>query len=140
MQFFKIIAISSGLGTENTPTVNCTVAVYDNTVYRKKLSRYFFEVRQRLEPNLLCIAEAGSVFRRCVSESILDLDLDRRDGVVVRASASQSVDQGFIPLVESYQKTLKNGIRNSPAWRSAFRGSCGEQAGKFACCVLGQVT
>ena len=32
--------------------------------------------------------------------------------VVVRASASQSVDLGFIPLVESYQKTLKNGIRS----------------------------
>ena len=31
----------------------------------------------------------------------------RRDGAVVRASASQSVDLGFIPLVESYQKTLK---------------------------------
>ena len=31
----------------------------------------------------------------------------RRDGIVVRASASQSVDLGFIPLVESYQKTLK---------------------------------
>ena len=30
-----------------------------------------------------------------------------RDGVVVRASASQSVDLGFIPLAESYQKTLK---------------------------------
>ena len=29
------------------------------------------------------------------------------DGVVVRASASQSVDLGFNPLVESYQKTLK---------------------------------
>ena len=27
------------------------------------------------------------------------------DGVVVRASASQSVDLGFIPLVESYHKT-----------------------------------
>ena len=36
----------------------------------------------------------------------------RRDGVVVRAPASQSVDLGFIPLVESYQKTLKNGIRS----------------------------
>ena len=31
---------------------------------------------------------------------------NRRDGVVVRASALQSVDLGFIPLVESYQ-TLK---------------------------------
>ena len=64
----------------------------------------------------------------------------RRDGVVVRASASQSVDLGFIPLVESYQKTLKNGIHSFPAWRSAFRGDCGEQAGKFASCVLGQGT
>ena len=62
------------------------------------------------------------------------------DGVVVRASASQSADLGFIPLVESYQKTLKNGIHSFPAWRSAFRGGCGEQAGKFACCVLGQGT
>ena len=32
---------------------------------------------------------------------------DRRDGEVVRASASQSVDLGFISQVESYQKTLK---------------------------------
>ena len=66
--------------------------------------------------------------------------LNRRDGVVVRASASQSVDLGFNPLVGSYQKTLKNGIRSFPAWRSAFREGCGEQAGKFACCVLGQGT
>ena len=65
---------------------------------------------------------------------------NRRDGVVVRASASQSVDLGFIPLVESYQKTLKNGIYNFPAWRSAFKGGCEEQADKFACCVLGQGT
>ena len=62
------------------------------------------------------------------------------DGVVVRASASQSVDLGFIPLVESHQKTLKNGIHSFPAWRSAFMGGCREQAGKFACCVLGQGT
>ena len=58
----------------------------------------------------------------------------------VRASASQSVDLGFIPLVESYLKTLKNGIYSFPAWRSAFVGGCGEQASKFACCVLGQGT
>ena len=42
-------------------------------------------------------------------------------GVVVKASASQSVDLGFISLVESYQKTLKNGIYSFPAWRSTFR-------------------
>ena len=32
---------------------------------------------------------------------------DRRDGVAVRESASQSVDLGFISEVESYQKTFK---------------------------------
>ena len=32
---------------------------------------------------------------------------NRRDGVVVRAFALQSVDLRFNPLVESYQKTLK---------------------------------
>ena len=32
---------------------------------------------------------------------------NRRDGVVVRKSASQLVDMGFISQVESYQKTLK---------------------------------
>ena len=67
-------------------------------------------------------------------------ETSKERGVVVRASASQSVDLGFIPLVESYRKTLKNGIRSFPAWRSAFRGGCGEQAGKCACCVLGQGT
>ena len=40
---------------------------------------------------------------------------------MVRASASQSVDLGFISLVESYQNTLKHGIYGFPAWRSAFR-------------------
>ena len=44
-----------------------------------------------------------------------------RDGVVIRASASQSVDLGFIPLIGSYQKTLKNGIHSFPPWRSTFR-------------------
>ena len=47
---------------------------------------------------------------------------------MVRASAWQSVDLGFIPLVESCQKTLKNVIHTFPAWRSAFMGGCGEQA------------
>ena len=65
---------------------------------------------------------------------------NRHGGVVVRASASQSVDLGFIPLVQLYQTTLKNGIHSFPAWRSAFMGGCREQAGKFACCVLGQGT
>ena len=64
----------------------------------------------------------------------------RRDGVVVRASASQSVDLGLISLVGSYQKTLKNGIYSFPAWRLTFMEGCGEQADKFACCVLREGT
>ena len=71
---------------------------------------------------------------------ILFIYNNRRDGVVVRASVSQSVDLGFIPLVKSYRKTLKNGIYSFPAGRSAFMGGCGEQAGKFDCCFLGQGT
>ena len=59
---------------------------------------------------------------------------------MVKASSSQSVDIEFVPLIESYQKTLKNSIHSFPAWRSAFREVCGEQAGKLACCVLGQST
>ena len=46
----------------------------------------------------------------------------QRDGLVVRTSASHSVDLGFISQIESYQKTLKNGINNFPAWRSAKEG------------------
>ena len=45
--------------------------------------------------------------------------LSRHNGVVVRASPSQSVNLGFIPYVELYQKTLKNGIHIFPAWCSA---------------------
>ena len=47
----------------------------------------------------------------------------RRDGVMVRASASQSVDLGSISQVESYRKTLKNRIHSFPARRSARRNS-----------------
>ena len=44
-----------------------------------------------------------------------------RDGVVVKTSASQSVDLEFIPFVESHKKTLKNGIHSFPAQCLAFR-------------------
>ena len=45
----------------------------------------------------------------------------RGDDVVLRASALQSVDLGFIPFVELYQKTSKTSIHSFPAWRSAFK-------------------
>ena len=59
-----------------------------------------------------------------------------RDGVMVRPSASQSVDLGFISRVESYQKTLKNGIHSFPAWRSSNRDSVEKKpASLFATCL-----
>ena len=42
---------------------------------------------------------------------------------MVRTSALQSVDLGFIDQVESHQKTLKNGIYSFPAWGSGNRES-----------------
>ena len=45
----------------------------------------------------------------------------RRNDLIVKPSASQSVDLRFIPQVESYQMTLKNGIHSFSAWRSAHR-------------------
>ena len=77
----------------------------------------------------------------CKSKLPNSLLKNRRDGVVVRASTSQSVDLGFILLVESYQKTLKMvSIASMLGARHLYMRNCGEQAGKFACCVLGQGT
>ena len=73
-------------------------------------------------------------------KKLLVIPVNRRDSVVVRVSILQSVDMGFILLVESYQKTLRNGIHSFFAWHLTFRGGCGEQDGKFAGCVLGQGT
>ena len=49
--------------------------------------------------------------------------LHRRDGVVISAFASQSVDLGFISQVESNQKTLKNSIYSFPASAQQNRDS-----------------
>ena len=48
--------------------------------------------------------------------------LNRRDGVVVRASASLSIDIGFISPGRVISKTFKNGIHSFPAWRLAQKG------------------
>ena len=86
----------------------------------------------------ILISRKTKSFRSSWLSFLKALIYNRRDGVLVRASALQSVDLEFIPLIESYRKTLKNGIYSFSAWRSAFKGGCAEQAGKFACCVLGQ--
>ena len=63
---------------------------------------------------------------------------NRCDGVVVRASASQSVDLVFISQVESYQKTIKNGIYSFPAWRSANWDSVEKKPARLLVVSLGK--
>ena len=58
--------------------------------------------------------------------------------MVVRASASQSVDLEFISQVESYQKTLKDGIHSFPAWRSAHRNSVENKPASLLVVSLGK--
>ena len=58
---------------------------------------------------------------------------------MVRASASQSVDLGFILQVELYQKTSKNDIRSFPAWRSAHRDSVENKPASLLVVSLGKV-
>ena len=58
---------------------------------------------------------AGTVNLALASFYLFSSMLKQRDGVVARASALRLVDLGFISLVESYQKTLKNSIHSFPA-------------------------
>ena len=64
--------------------------------------------------------------------------LNRCNGVVVRASALQSVDLGFIFLVRSSQNTLKNDICCFPTGRLVRKDWCRDEAVECACCVYGQ--
>ena len=57
---------------------------------------------------------------------------------MVRLSGSQSADLGFIPQVDSYQKTFKNGIHSFPAWRSAHRDSEENKLASLAVVSLGK--
>ena len=60
------------------------------------------------------------------------------DGRVVRASASAAVKCRLEFESESGQiNNFKIGIPSFPTWRSALKGQCGEQAGKFICCTVG---
>ena len=74
----------------------------------------YFLVRLYCLSGILSYYQYTHCFEFTFSSAITIFTLDfalcasyRRDGVVVRVSASQSVDLGFIPLVESYQKTSK---------------------------------
>ena len=57
---------------------------------------------------------------------------------MIKASVSQSVDLGFTPLVDSYQKTLKNGIHSFPAWRLAHSVSVENKPASLLVVSLGK--
>ena len=57
---------------------------------------------------------------------------------MVKASASRSVDLGFISQIESYQKTFKNGIYSLPSWRSAIRESVENNPASLLVATLGK--
>ena len=54
------------------------------------------------------------------------------DGRVVRACATGAVDLGLIPS-RVKPNDFEIGIHSFSAGRSALKGQCGEQAGKFTC-------
>ena len=55
---------------------------------------------------------------------------------MITASASETV-LGFA-YKSGQTNNFKIGIHSFPAWRSALKGQCGEQAGKFTCCAVGK--
>ena len=61
------------------------------------------------------------------------------DGRVVWSVCLLSCRLGFDS--ESGQTNdFKIGIHSFPAWRSALKGQCEKQAGKFTCCAVGKGT
>ena len=108
-------------------------------LYPASCSNILLFFRGLLFASLLSICKATAISCAQVAALLLRL-CNWPNGVMVRASASQSVDLGFISLVELCQKTLKNDIHSFSAWRLTQKGWCGKQAGKLACCVLGQDT
>ena len=59
---------------------------------------------------------------------------------MVGLSASQSVGEGFIPLVESYQKTLKNGVHSFLFGAQHLRGVVENKPTSSLVVFLGQGT
>ena len=62
-----------------------------------------------------------------------------RDGVMVRACASQSVDLGSVSQVDSYQKLLKSGIYSFPVRRSANRDIVENEPASLLVVSLGKI-
>ena len=64
---------------------------------------------------------------------------DSSDGRVIRASALEAVDLGFIP---SQVKPVTSKLVFTASLHDAQhqREQCGEQAGKYTCCAVGKGT
>ena len=43
-----------------------------------------------------------------------------------------------IIVKSTVQRISRPNVVDRPAWRSALKEQCGEQAGKFPCCVVGK--
>ena len=71
-----------------------------------------------------------------------ELPLYSSDGRVVRASALGAVVACRLGFDSESGQTndFKFSIHSFPAWRSALKGQCGEQAGKLICCAVGNNT
>ena len=78
------------------------------------------EVRgQFFKPQKMLLCFGLACKRKPAIKSRYRLLANWRNSVVVEASAFHLVDLGFTSLIESYGKTLKNGIHSFPGWRSA---------------------
>ena len=86
------------------------VSIFSN--FQKPLSLLHAQVNDKCPDSSHLILK-----RHCSTTWIKNYDVvfDQCNSVVVRASALQSVDLGFIPLVESYKKTLKNRNKTTSA-------------------------
>ena len=87
----------------------------------------------------LRLLQKGSVtFRQLTGTPVMNTN-NITDGRVTRAPASGAVEVGLIPS-RVKPITLKLVFTASLLQRSALKGQCGEQAGKFTSCDVGKGT
>ena len=123
------------------------VATLDDNALRyatvKKWTALFKDGRESIDDDLRSGRSTSAVTDESVKDVEKFVEKDWRVSVPYIAS-EMSIFVGFVETILHDRlnlfKASVNDIHSFPAWRSAFMGGCGEQAGKFACCVLGQGT
>ena len=106
-----------------------------NTI-KSALSQHLEDFDHRIDWDNVKILKSESHAHSCRDAEIFLINqkarslnmIDRNDG------------RNFSAVCSMFTANNRCLICSFPAWRSAFRGGCGEQAGKLACCVLGQGT